>query len=201
MHGHVGERERAHDELVLLDRVHAAQLRAERVADLLVARPRAGDVGDAVRDLAVAGAQDGVEGSRGCEQPVHLHAGDDVGVGAVAVLGLEVGGEELVAGGDDHGCDLDLDLGVLHVQADGVGRAGFHAFLALRADAAVEAGTGSGEGLGLGHRRLELGEVGRRAGVDGVGADGLVPGVAVLPGEDVLVPHDTERVVEEREAV
>ena len=37
VHGHVGQGQGAHDQLVLLDGVHAAELRAQLVADLLVA--------------------------------------------------------------------------------------------------------------------------------------------------------------------
>ena len=76
--GHVGDGQGAHDQLVLLDRVHAAEARAERVADGLVARTGAQDVGDPLRDLAVARPQDRVERPGRGQQAVHLHAGDDV---------------------------------------------------------------------------------------------------------------------------
>ena len=56
--GHVGQWQGAHQQLVLLDRVHAAEPRAERVADRLVARSGAHHVGDAFGHLAVARAQD-----------------------------------------------------------------------------------------------------------------------------------------------
>ena len=84
--GDVGERQRAHEQLVLLDRVHAAEPRAQRVADRLVARAGAQDVRDPLGDLAVARAQDRVERPRRGEQAVHLHPGDDVLVDAIAVL-------------------------------------------------------------------------------------------------------------------
>ena len=51
-----------------------------------------------------------LKGRVGRQQAVHLHPGDDVLVAPEAVLGLEVGGEQLEAGGDDHGADLDLEL-------------------------------------------------------------------------------------------
>ena len=108
--GHVGQRQGAHDQLVVLDGVHAADARAERVADLRVAGAGAHDEADAVRDLAVAGTHDRVERPRRREQTVHLHAGDDVLELAVAVLGLGVGREESEAGGQHHGVDVDLDL-------------------------------------------------------------------------------------------
>src|SRR5665811_2219903 len=77
------------DELVLLDRVHAAELRAQRVADCLVTRSGAGDVADPLRHLPVTGPQHGVERSGRGEQTVHLHAGDHVRELSEAVLRLE----------------------------------------------------------------------------------------------------------------
>ncbi len=109
MDGDVRERQGAHDQLVLLDRVHAAELRAERVADRLVARAGAHDVGDPVGHLPVARPQDGVVRAGRSEEPLHLDAGDHVLEAAVAVLRLRVGGEERVAGGDDHRADADFD--------------------------------------------------------------------------------------------
>ncbi len=108
--GDVGERQRAHDQLVLLDRVHAAELRAQRVADGLVARAGAHDVGDPVGHLAVARPQHRVVRARRREQPFHLHARDHVLEAVVAVLGLEVCGEEREPGRDDHGADVDVEL-------------------------------------------------------------------------------------------
>src|SRR5450759_2612279 len=114
--GDFGQRQRPHDELVLLDRIHAAEPRAERVVDpastvrsrRLVSGAGAEDVGDPLGDLAVARPQDRVEGSGRRQKAVHLHARDDVLVAAEAVFGLGVGGEELVAGRDDDGPDIDL---------------------------------------------------------------------------------------------
>ena len=157
MDGHVGERQGAHQELVLLDRVHAAEPRAERVAHGLVARAGAQDVGDPLGDLAVARAQDRVERPGGREQPVHLHAGDDVLEPPEAVLRLEVGREQLEAGRDDDRADLGLELLVAGVEVDApVDRAGRDALVALGADRAVEAAAGGRAGLRLGQRRLDL---------------------------------------------
>ena len=80
---------------------------------------------------------------------------------APSVLRLEVGGEELVAGRDDDGADVDLDDLLLHVEVDRVRRARGDALPALRADAAVEAAARAGERLLLGERRLDLVEGGR----------------------------------------
>ena len=185
--GDVGERQGAHDQLVLLHGVHAAELGAERVVHRLVAGAGAHHVGDALGHLAVAGPQDRVERPRRRQQAVHLHAGDDVLVCPEAVLRLEVGIEELEAGGHDHGADLDVELALLHPQVDGEGRAGGDALPALGADAAVEAAPGTGEGLLLGHRRLELDEAGRAArNRRGNGGRAVDMRVRLLPREDLL---------------
>ncbi len=127
----------------MLDGVHAADARAHRVAERLVAGSGAQDEGDVVGDLAVARAHDPVVRAGGGEQPVHLHAGDDVLERAEAVLGLELGREEGVAGGEDDRADLGLDVLALHVQVDAVGRADVHAGVAFGADTAVEAAAGA----------------------------------------------------------
>src|SRR5450759_5142693 len=166
--GDFGQRQRAHDQLVLLDRVHAAEPRAERVVDpastvrsrRLVAGAGAEDVGDPLRDLAVAGPKDRVEGSGRGQEPVHLHARDYVLVAAETVPGLGVGGEELVARGHNDGPDIDIFNLLAHVEMDGVGRADCHALATLGADAAVQAVTGGGSCFGLGQRRLDLGPSG-----------------------------------------
>ncbi len=107
--GDVGQRQGAHDQLVVLDGVHAADARAHRVAEGLVAGSGAQDEGDVVGDLAVARADHPVVGAGGGEQAVHLHAGDDVLVLAEAVLRLEFGREEGVAGGEHDRAYLGLD--------------------------------------------------------------------------------------------
>ncbi len=201
MDGHVGDRQGAHDQLVLLDRVHAAEPRAERVADGLVARAGAHDVGDPLGDLAVARPQDRVERPGRGEQAVHLHAGDDVLEGAEAVLRLEVGGEQLEAGRHDDRADLDVHDLVAGAQVDAVlDRAGVDALAALGADAAVEAQPGAVARLGLGHRQLDLAEVGRG------GADDLARGrrqrqaVGLLAGQDRVLVDDRQAQVEARRA-
>ena len=157
-------------------------LRAQRVADGLVARAGAQDVGDVVGHLAVAGAHHGVVGPGGRQQAVHLHAGDDVLVAAVAVLRLGVGREELEAGGEDDGADLGLDLLALHVEVDAVGRADVDAVLALRADAAVEAAAGAEERLVLGQRSPRLARIARRRrSSTALGLERLAAVVDVLP--------------------
>src|SRR5450759_4092990 len=174
MDGDFGQRQGAHDELVLLYRVHAAEPRAERVVDSastvrsrsLVARAGAQDVGDPFGDLAVTGSQNRVERSGRRQQAIHLHARDDVLVAAEAVFRLGVRGEELVARGHDNRADAYLfDLHAL-VQIDSVGRTDGHALLALGADAAVQAVPGGGACFGLAERRLDFGPSGpgRRAG-------------------------------------
>ncbi len=160
---HVGQRQGAHEQLVLLDGVHAAEARAQRVAHRLVARPGAQDVGDPVRHLAVTRAQDRVERPGGRQQAVHLHPGDHVLEAAEAVLGLEVGGEQLEAGRHDDRADLDLVLLVARVEVDAaVDRARGDALGALRAHGAVQAAPRGLAGLRLAERRLHLAEVGWR---------------------------------------
>ena len=74
----VGQRQRARQQHRLLDGVHAADARAVRHAQGLVARAGALDVGDAVGDLAVRGPEDAaVRAVRG-EQSLHVQAADDV---------------------------------------------------------------------------------------------------------------------------
>ena len=124
--------------------------------------PGAHDVGDPLGDLAVARPQDRVERAGRGEQPVHLHPGDHVLERAEPVLRLEVGGEQLEAGRHDHRPHLDVHDLVAGTQVDAVlDRAGVDALAAFRADAAVEAQAGAVARLGLGHRQLDLAEVGR----------------------------------------
>ena len=190
-------RQGAHDQLVLLDRVHAAEPRAERVADGLVARAGAHHVGDALRDLAVARPQDRVERPGRGEQPVHLHAGDDVLEGAEAVLRLEVRREQLEAGRHDDGADLDVHHLVACAQVDAVlDRTGVDAFAAFGADAAIEAQPGAVARLGLGHRLFDLAEVGR-GGADDLARRGRHrESVRLLAREDLVLVDDREAEVE-----
>ena len=77
--GDVRQRQRAGEQHRLLDRVHAADPRAVRHAERLVARAGALDVGDAVGDLPVRRPQHASVGAVGGEQPLHVQAADDVG--------------------------------------------------------------------------------------------------------------------------
>ena len=71
--------------------------------------------------------------------------GDDVLEPAEAVLGLQVGGEELEAGGDDDRArPRPRAPRLAHVEVDRVHRADVDALVALGADAAVEAAAGRG---------------------------------------------------------
>jgi len=74
----LGQGQGAHEQLVLLDQYMQQNREQSGFPDLLVARARAQHVRDPLGNLAVAGAQDGVERPRRGEQPVHLHPGDDV---------------------------------------------------------------------------------------------------------------------------
>ena len=120
MDGDLGKRQDAHHELVLLDRIHAAEARAERVVHGLVARAGAEDVGDPFGDLAVAGSKNRGERPSRCQEPVHLHPGDHILVPAEAVLRFGVGGEELVTGRYDHCADADLFDALSHLEMNRV---------------------------------------------------------------------------------
>ena len=99
--GDVGHRQRPEQELGLLERIHAADARADGIVHGAVARAGAEDVGDIGGSFAVAGAQHVVERPGGGDQAVHLHGGDDVGELAEAEVGHEFGREEAKAGGHD----------------------------------------------------------------------------------------------------
>ena len=75
-------------------------------------------------------------------EAVHLHAGDDVLEPSVAVLRLEIGGEQGEAGREDHCAHLGLEFLPPHVQVDAPPgrrrRTG-----GTRADTAVEASSGA----------------------------------------------------------
>src|SRR5665811_911004 len=192
--GHLRQWESTHDELVLLDRIHAAEPRTERVVDGLVAGTGAHDVSDPLGHLAVAGPEHGVVWARGGEQPVHLHAGDHVLEPAVAVFGLGVGGEQLVAGGDHGRRDLDLLDRVTHVQMNRVRWTDGDALLALRAHAAVQAVARAAASLRLGQRGFGLGEI---SGSDRRLGNRLVAAaVQLLAAEHLALAHELERIVQ-----
>jgi hypothetical protein len=95
-------------------------------------------------------------GTGGIDQPFDFEGGVDVGIGAVAVLGLAFGVEGFEAGGDDDGADLDFLETFLLVELDGLAfTAGFEAGLFAFAGLEIEAGGridehNLGSGLGKG---------------------------------------------------
>ena len=106
----------------LLLRVGAADRRAIAVAarDHLP-RTDAVDPGDLVRMLLVRRAQDlALVRPGGAEQALEVEAGDDVLIGAVAVVAAQPGVEGLVAGRQNDRPDLDFDFLRLLVEVDGV---------------------------------------------------------------------------------
>lgn len=185
--GHVSQGQGTHDELVVLERIHAAEPGTEGVPHGLVARTGAEDEGYPLRDLAVARTEDGVVGSGRSQQPVHLHAGDDVGIAPVAVLRLEVGREELEPGREDDRPHLELALGRPHLQAHRAGRAHRDTLVALGADPAVKATAGALPGSLLAQGSFDLQEVARvRDESLGVLGRVHVP-VRLLPGQNLLL--------------
>ena len=78
-----------------------------------------------------------------------------------------------------------------------VNRAGRDALAALGADGAVDAAPGRRASLGLGERRLDLGEVGRRGDERrAVRRSAAAERVCLLAGEDRLLVDDRQPVVE-----
>ena len=79
------------------------------------------DPGDLLRMVLVRRPQDvALVRPGGAEQPLEVHAGDDVLVGAVAVVAPHLGIERLVAGREHDRADLDFDLLRRLVEVDGV---------------------------------------------------------------------------------
>ena len=126
------------------------------------------------------------------EHALELHAGEHVGVAAVAEFAAQAGLELLVAGREDDRADVHgFGLG-LHVVDDGAGTAGLHALHALAAQTASQAALGLGHGLFGGVAGLDLAEVPRAILDDdlghilfgrdlgsriGIGRDGFLAGV------------------------
>ena len=135
----------------LFGRVHAAHGRAVGVVALVdVPGAHALEPGHFLGLLVVRGPhQMALVGAGGGQHPLELQAGEDVGMVGVTIRGVGGGIKGGETGGQDDGPHLHFDdllfLGVVH----GLGQAGLDALVAFRADAALEAALGFGQGLGL----------------------------------------------------
>ena len=98
---------------------------------VLGARADALDKADALGLGQVAGpAQVAFQRAARGDQPLELHAGDDVGKAGVAVLVQGGGVVDVHAGGDDDRAHLEVEQLVLHVEVDAVLFAGLDALAA-----------------------------------------------------------------------
>ncbi len=112
----------------LLGGVHAAGRGAEIVTQHLIAASDTMDEGDLCRGLSVGRALEPRLGAAGqAGHPLELDAGQHIGVVAPSELSLAPGVKGLKAGGEHHRADGYLGVGGLHVQVNGLLRAGFHA--------------------------------------------------------------------------
>ena len=137
--GHVGQRQRTHHELGVLDGIHAADPAAERVADRVVARAVAEHDGNAFGLFAVRRPQYAVVRAGRCEQAIHLQTIDHVRDAPVAEQLLCGGVEHFEAGREHHRADGEL-FGIFpQGKVDAEGGADVDAFHALGAFAAVHA--------------------------------------------------------------